>query len=108
MSVRATSPEGVRLRLTGRAGVLLIVLTLLGAFATSPVRNYLSERGHISALQRQAQQLEDANAALQTEIARLRQPAEMERLARQCLGMVAAGETAFVLSSRSTTRMSGC
>jgi cell division protein FtsB len=76
------------------------VLALLAVFATAPAREYLSERAHIAELQRKADELERANAALQADIVRLRDPAEKERLARECLGMVEAGEIAFVIGAR--------
>ncbi len=100
MTVRAAAPERSRPRLTGRAGFLLIVLTFLAVFAAAPSREYLSERGHIAELQRKTQGLERANAALQADIVRLHDPAEKERLARECLGMVEEGEIAFVTGPR--------
>jgi len=100
MTVRAVGPERSRPRLTGRAGFLLIVLTILAVFATAPARQYLSERGHVADLQHTAEGLERANAALRGDIARLHHPAEKERLARACLGMVEAGEIAFVIGAR--------
>jgi cell division protein FtsB len=100
MTVRAVAPERSRLRLTSRAGFLLIALTLMALFATAPSRAYISERGHIAELQGKAEGLERANAALQADIGRLHDPAEKERLARECLGMVKAGEIAFVIGTR--------
>jgi len=100
MTVRAAASDRSRPRLTGRAGFLLIVITLLGVFATAPFREYLSERGHIADLQRKAEGMEQANATLQADIVRLHDPAEKERLARECLGMVEAGEIAFVTGPR--------
>ena len=100
MTVRAVAPERARPRLTGRAGVLVIVLAILAVFATAPAREYLSERGHVADLQRKAEGLERANAALRAAIVRLHEPAEKERLARECLGMVEEGEIAFVIGAR--------
>jgi cell division protein FtsB len=100
MTVRAVGPGRSRPRLTRRAGFLLIVLALLAAFATAPAREYLAARGHIAELQRKADELARANAALQADIVRLHDPAEKERLARACLGMVEAGEIAFVIGAR--------
>ena len=100
MTVRSVGHERSRPRLTGRAGFLLIALTILAVFATAPAREYLSERGHVAGLQQTADGLERANAALRADIARLHDPAEKERLARACLGMVEAGEIAFVIGSR--------
>jgi len=75
-------------------------LALLAVFATAPARKYLSERGHIAELQRKAGELARANATLRGDIVRLHDPAEKERLARECLGMVEAGEIAFVIGAR--------
>jgi cell division protein FtsB len=100
MTVRAVAWERSRPRLTGRAGFLLIVITFLGVFAAAPFREYLSERGHISELERKTQGMELANATLQADIVRLHDPREKERLARECLGMVQAGEIAFVTGPR--------
>jgi cell division protein FtsB len=100
MTVRAVAPGRARPRLTGRAGFLLIMITVLGVFAAAPFREYLSERGHIAELERKTQGLERANATLQADIVRLHDPAEKERLARECLGMVKAGEIAFVIGAR--------
>jgi cell division protein FtsB len=100
MTVRAATADRSRPRLTGRAGFLLILLTFLAVFAAAPSRMYLSERGHIAELQRKTQGLERANAALQADIVRLHDPAEKERLARECLGMVQGGEIAFVTGAR--------
>lgn len=99
MTVRGQAGDG-RPRPTGRAAILLIAVTVLAVLLTVPARQYLSERGRIDALERQAERLQAANATLQTQIARLHDPAEMERLARECLGMVEAGEIAFVIGSR--------
>ena len=44
-------------------------------------------------------ELEAENADLRVEISRLHDPAELEELARACLGMVGPGEVAFVLPS---------
>ena len=98
MTVRTEAAP--RPRLTGRAALLLIVLTLLAVFSTVPVREYLSQHSQIAELERQTQTLEQENAGLRVEMAKLYDPAELERLARECLGMVASGEIAFVMASR--------
>ena len=86
-----------RPRLTGRAAVLLMVVTLLGVLALVPARAYLDQRSQIAELERRAGQLDAANAALRAEISKLHTPAELERLARACLGMVGPGEIALVI-----------
>jgi cell division protein FtsB len=96
-----------RPRLTGRAAALLLVVTLLGMLALVPMRQLLDQRGRIAELERHAAELEAQNDELRLEISRLHDPAEIERLARACLGMVGAGETALVVPG-SGQRPSGC
>lgn len=95
-SARPTPLARVRPRLTARAGALVVIVTLLGVLALVPARAYLDQRARVAALELQAQRLEDQNATLANAIAKLHDPAELERLARACLGMVKPGEIAFV------------
>ena len=76
--------------------MLFVVVLILLAFAMAPLRAYLEERSSIAELQRQAAILEKANADLEARIGELNDPTELERMARECLGMVRPGETAFV------------
>jgi len=103
----ATSPAGARgkrqgrpdtagMRLTPRASILLFVVFLVGVFAVAPTRAYLHQRGQLSELQREADQLQQQNTELERRIADLNDPETLERLARECLGMVRPGEIAFV------------
>jgi cell division protein FtsL len=92
---RSLSREGPRL--TGRAAALLVAITFLAILALVPARQLLDQRGRIAELERRATQLENQNATLRSEVSHLRDPAELERLARECLGMVAPGETALVV-----------
>ncbi len=102
-AVSARTGAGVRPgpRLTGRAAVLLVIVTVLAVFAVVPARELLAERGRIAELERQAQVLQAENRRLVERIARLHDPVELERLARECLGMVRPGEIAFVTTPRS-------
>jgi cell division protein FtsB len=100
MSVGSDTAGGPRTKLTGRAAILLIVVTVLGVLSLMPLRELISERGRVADLERQAQGLELANAELGERIATLRDPAELERRARECLGMVESGEVAFVTKGR--------
>jgi cell division protein FtsB len=86
-----------RPRLTGRAAALLVVVTLLAMLSLVPARAFLDQRGRIAELERRATELEAQNDELRLEISRLHDPAEIERLARACLGLVGPGETALVL-----------
>jgi cell division protein FtsB len=76
--------------------VALILLTL----AVAPLRTLLDHRSQLHQLEREAGGLADQNARLEARIDRLSDPAFLERLARECLGMVRPGETAFVLVPR--------
>jgi cell division protein FtsB len=89
-----------RVRVTARASVLAIVVMTLLTIAIAPVRTLLEQRGELDDLQRQAQELEVRNDQLESRIARLDDPAYIEQLARECLGMVEPGETAFVVTPR--------
>ncbi|MFB3737783.1 MAG: septum formation initiator family protein [Candidatus Velamenicoccus archaeovorus] len=96
MTVRTEAAGASQIRLTGRAAFLIGALSLLILLSLGPARAYLAQRAQIAQLERQTQVLEDANARLERQISRLHDPTELERLARECLGMVEPGETAFV------------
>jgi cell division protein FtsB len=84
-------------KLTGRAAALLVTMGLLVMLALAPVRQFLDQRAQIADLERRTIELERQNAELRTTIYDLNDPAELERLARECLGMVSPGETALVI-----------
>ena len=88
--------ERDRPRLTGRAAALLVAVTILGAMAVVPIGRYLDQSAAIADIDRRAAELESQNAELRAEISRLHDPTELEKLARECLGMVGPGEVAFV------------
>lgn len=106
----ATSPTvrptaaGPRVRISARASVLLVVVLIVGALSIAPMRAYLSQRERLEQLERQAQQLAANNRELERQVVRLSDPAFLERLARQCLGMVHPGEIAFAIVSRDGER----
>ena len=76
----------------------LVVLAVLGMLlvASGPVRALYEQRQQMQRLAAQATRLEVENAEIRAEIARLKDPAVLEQLARECLGMVRPGETAVV------------
>jgi cell division protein FtsB len=86
-----------RWRITGRALALMLLVGALLVASVYPLRTYLGQRDQIGSLERQERLLERKNAELQTRIGRLHDPAYLERLARECLGMVKRGEISFVL-----------
>jgi len=107
MSARttATSPAEARgkqtersrvARLTPRASILGFVVFVAAIFAVAPARAYLEQRAQRNQLADQVSQLQQQNADLQQQLDRLHDPAELERLARECLGMVDPGQIAFV------------
>jgi cell division protein FtsB len=86
-----------RRRITGRALALLVVVGALLFAATYPLRAYLNERSQIDVLQQQVSKLQQTNADLDERIAQLHDPQYLERLARECLGMIKPGEIPFVV-----------
>jgi cell division protein FtsB len=83
-------------RLTGRAAGLLAVVLVLAMSLVVPVRQYISQRARVAELAARVDALNQANARLEQQLERLRDPVYLERLARECLGMVKPGEIAFV------------
>jgi cell division protein FtsB len=90
-------PRPRRARLTARATLLLIAVGAIGFLSIAPARLYLEQRAELAELSRRAQTLEESNARLIDRTQRLKDPEFLERLARQCLGMVRPGEVAFVV-----------
>ena len=84
-------------RISARALVLLVIVGAIAVLGISPLRGYLDQRAQLAELRRQAATLEHQNAQLQHKIDELSDPTYLERLARECLGMVKPGETAFVI-----------
>jgi cell division protein FtsB len=93
--------ERDRPRLTGRAGLLLLIVLMLGMYGSVPLREVLERRAQAAELERKVAALEAANAKLLADIAKLREPVYLEQLARGCLAMVAPGETRLVLDAGS-------
>jgi cell division protein FtsB len=91
-------PEHVsgRVKFSARAVVLGVVVMLIGFAFIDPVRAYLGERAQIAQLTRQAHTLQVQNTTLENRVKQLQDPAYLERLARECLGMVKPGDIAFV------------
>ena len=85
-----------RVRLSGRAALLLFAVFLVTMLAIAPTRVYLEQRSRLQRLEEQAAELEAANGELSERIADLRDPATLERLARECLGLVQPGEIAII------------
>ena len=84
-------------RLTARAAVLCVIVLFLLTLAVAPLRGLIDQRSHLARLERQSETLTLRNAQLEARIELLNDPAYLERVARQCLGLVRPGETAFVM-----------
>ncbi len=96
-SIEPPSREKSSVRLNARAVALLMIALAVVLLAIAPLRGYLDERGQLADLRQQATVLERQNQALHDSIDRLSDASFLERMARECLGMVMPGETAFVI-----------
>jgi cell division protein FtsL len=81
------------------AALLLAVVVLLFALAV-PIRTLMQQRSDLAHLQQEEQTLRQDNQALRTQVTRLHDPAYLERVARECLGMAKPGEIQFVITQR--------
>lgn len=87
------------LRRPGTAIVTLLILLTGAAFLTQvvPYGQIIESGRQVDAARARLTQLEAENAELQTDIEALGTEAEIERLAREKLGYVRPGETAYVV-----------
>jgi cell division protein FtsB len=88
MSLRAPFPGQRRL-------MLLIVLVGAAFVLFFPTRQLVQQRRHIGDLEQRLSKLHVANARLDEDVKRLTDPAELEVLARERLGLVRPGERAY-------------
>lgn len=94
MSARGQSLP--RPRLSRRAAGLAAISFVLLMALVFPLRQYMIQRSEIVSLERQLSRLEEERVMLERRVTRLQEPEYLERIARQCLGMVRPGEIAFV------------
>ena len=87
------------IRRPGVALVTLLFLLLGAAFITQvvPYRQIIDSQRQVTAAQERLASLEGDNAALQADAAALNTDEEIEKLAREKLGYVRPGETAYVV-----------
>jgi cell division protein FtsB len=83
-------------RLTARATVLFVLVGGVLTLSIAPAQMYFEQRAELATMERRAARLSEQNDELAARADQLRDPTYLERLARQCLGMVRPGETAFV------------
>jgi cell division protein FtsL len=84
--------------LTSRGILLFLVLFVLAATAVYPLRQYVAQQGRIDRLKTKQAALQAANARLEQERARLKDPAYVEQLAKQDFHMVKPGEQTWLLT----------
>jgi cell division protein FtsL len=77
----------------------LLFLLMGAAFLTQvvPYGQIVDANRQVQAARAQLADLEEENASLQADVAALETPAEIEKLAREKLGYVRPGETAYVV-----------
>jgi cell division protein FtsB len=87
------------MRRPGVALVTLLFLLLGAAFITQvvPYRQIIDSQRQVTAAQERLATIEEENAALQADAAALNTDEEIEKLAREKLGYVRPGETAYVV-----------
>lgn len=82
--------------LLGQRRLIVFLTVLVGAFILYfPARALVSQRGHIDALEERRATLRAENQILSKQAERLSDPAELEVLARERLGLVRPGERAY-------------
>lgn len=82
-------------RLTGRAGVLALVVCVLGIALVVPVRQYIDQRQERADLREQTERHEAEVARLREELERWKDPAYVRQQARRQLHFVNPGDTAY-------------
>jgi cell division protein FtsB len=87
------------LRRPGPALATLLILLMGSAFLTQvvPYRQILDSQHQVASARSQLAALEADNSALQADVDALQTDAEVEKLAREKLGYVRPGETAYVV-----------
>lgn len=77
--------------------IFLLLLGLVGAMAIEPTRQLLEQRERISGMETDLNRIERSNDKLQARIKRLQDPDFLEQQAREQIGLVRPGETAYVV-----------
>lgn len=84
-------------RLTFHGALLILIVAVLLAMASAPVRQALEQQGRIRRQEEKLEALEKENARLEHRLERLKDPLYLERLAREELGLVRPGEVSYVV-----------
>jgi cell division protein FtsB len=81
----------------GRWILPVVALSLAAAALFFPARALMDQRGDVEVLEARLEALREENERLEREAHRLGDPAELEVLARERLGLVRPGEQAYVI-----------
>jgi cell division protein FtsB len=76
---------------------VILVLGLFGAMAIEPTRQLLDQRTRISTMAEELGKVQEGNAQLEAQIARLNNADYIEQRAREQMGLVRPGETTYVV-----------
>ncbi|MGH2738928.1 MAG: FtsB family cell division protein [Actinomycetota bacterium] len=96
MTIRVHRLPRKALRLSRRSAWLAAIVLVLAALTVFPLRQYFEQQAQVDTLRHELQLLTEQRRELEGELQRLEDPAYLEQLARECLGMVLPGEIAFV------------
>ncbi|MDQ3958263.1 MAG: septum formation initiator family protein [Actinomycetota bacterium] len=77
--------------------VFLLVLGLLAAMAIEPTLELIEQKNRIARMAAEARAIEKTNERLERRIERLDDPDFLEQKAREQIGLVRPGETAFLV-----------
>lgn len=89
--------RGTRLRLRARLGLLVLVTAAFALAAVGPARQALGQRRAIAIEEQKLAALRSSNAHLEKELRRLNDKDYLEKAAREQLGVVRPGETAYIV-----------
>ena len=87
-----------RLRIAPQLVLLLLVLGLASAMAVEPTRQLLAQRDRIADMEAELGVIERQNRRLELRIRQLQNPDFLEQQAREQIGLVMPGETAYVVT----------
>jgi cell division protein FtsB len=91
--VGAAAVSGDRPYLVGLTALLALAIVML----SGPFQSYMDGRARVEGLETKLEALEDENAALRARKAELRDPGNIELLAREQQGMIRPGEVPYAI-----------
>ena len=91
-------PSARRRRFLIAVGLMLVVAAVLAV----PARSYWAQRGELAASEALLAEVDRTNDELTAHVARLDEPAEIQRLARRDYGLVQPGEESYAILPSAT------